>query len=235
MSSKKVITFSLWGDKLIYLKGAVINARDALSFYPDFECWFYIHSETVPKETIMELSQFQHVKIIYKTGDLATVKPMMWRFLAIDDPEVEIMMSRDTDTRILQREKVAVDEWLASEFPFHIMRDHPYHHTSILGGMYGVKKIPEIPSWTNLVDSYTQQGYRDYDQTFLQDVIYPIVKDNAMIHATFHHKENERCRHFTVPFDEEYRFVGEYIGDDESRNHHHVSDLKSAYYAYYKS
>ena len=29
----------------------------------------------------------------------------MWRFEAIDDLEVEIMMSRDTDTRIYLREK----------------------------------------------------------------------------------------------------------------------------------
>lgn len=229
MTQKKVISFSLWGDKPIYLMGAIINAKDAQIFYPDFECWFYIHSETVPKETIDALSLLPNVKIIYRMGDLTVVKPMMWRFLAIDEPEVAIMMSRDTDTRILQREKVAVDEWLASEFPFHIMRDHPYHDTPILGGMYGVKKIPEILSWTNLVDSYIQQGHRDYDQTFLREVIYPIVKDHAMVHATFYRIENERCRHFTVPYDEEYRFVGEYIGHDESRNDHHINDLKCRY------
>ena len=51
----------------------------------------------------------------------------MWRFETIDDPDVEINMSRDTDTRILLREKLAVDEWLASGKTFHIMRDHPHH------------------------------------------------------------------------------------------------------------
>jgi len=231
MVSKNVIAFSLWGDKSTYLKGAVINAKDAQLFYPDFECWFYIHSESVPVETVLELSSLPNVKIIYRTGDLTTVKPMMWRFIAIDDPEVTIMMSRDTDTRILQREKVAVDEWLNSEYPFHIMRDHPYHDTPILGGMFGVKKIPEIPSWKTLVDSYIQQGHRDYDQTFLREVIYPIVKDSAMIHATFYRIENERCRHFTVPYDDEYRFVGEYIDHDGSRNNHQINALKSAYHA----
>jgi hypothetical protein len=38
-----------------------------------------------------------------KSGDLSYIKPMMWRFESIDDPEVEIMMSRDTDTRIFTK------------------------------------------------------------------------------------------------------------------------------------
>ena len=39
-------------------------------------------------------------------------------------PLVEIMMPRDTDTRIFLREKLAVDEWLKSGKLIHIMRDH---------------------------------------------------------------------------------------------------------------
>ena len=66
--------------------------------------------------------------------------PMMWRFEPIDDPEVEIIMSRDTDTRFTQREKLAVNEWLSTNKTFHIMRDHPHHNFCILGGMFGTKK-----------------------------------------------------------------------------------------------
>ena len=47
---------------------------------------------------------------------------MMWRFEAIDNQDVEIMMSRDTDTRILPREVKAVEEWINSNKIFHIMR-----------------------------------------------------------------------------------------------------------------
>lgn len=42
---KKVITFSLWGDKPIYMIGSIENAKFAQTYYPDFECWFYIHKE----------------------------------------------------------------------------------------------------------------------------------------------------------------------------------------------
>ena len=228
MASKKVISFSLWGDKPMYNVGAIINANDALKMYPDFECWFYIHVETVPKETVDALSIIPNVKIIWKEGDLSVIKPMMWRFSAIDDPTVEIMMCRDTDTRLLPREKMAVDEWLNSKYLFHIMRDHPYHDTPILGGMFGTRKMPEIESWANLIEVFIQHGHRDYDQTFLRDIIYPIVKDNAIIHATFYRIESN-ARYFPMDYDSEYKFVGEYIDQDESRNDHHIQDLKNAY------
>ena len=228
MASLKVISFSLWGDKPTYNAGAIINAKDACEMYPEFECWFYVHSETVPKETVDVLSSMYNVKIIWKEGDLAIIKPMMWRFEAIDDPSVEIMMSRDTDTRFLQREKKAVDEWLHSDFAFHIMRDHPYHDTPILGGMFGTRKIPEISSWSNLINAFTQRGHRDYDQSFLRDVIYPIVKDSAIIHATFYRIESN-ARYFPIEYDTEYKFVGEYIDHNGARNNHHIQDLKNAY------
>ncbi len=37
-------------------------------------------------------------------------------------------MSRDTDTRILLREKLAVDDLLKSDKLLHIMIDHLYHY-----------------------------------------------------------------------------------------------------------
>jgi len=138
---KKVITFSLWGNNPTYTIGAIRNAEIAKEMYPDFECWYYIHKETVPQKIIDTLSKLDNTKIILKIGDLSKCKPMMWRFEAIDEPDVEIMMSRDTDTRILLREKLAVDKWLKSYKLFHIMRDHPYHDNIILGGMFGTKKL----------------------------------------------------------------------------------------------
>jgi hypothetical protein len=51
------------------------------------------------------------------------------------DEMVDTIMSRDSDSQIIPREEDAVREWLASDRIFHIMRDHPDHCTSILGGI----------------------------------------------------------------------------------------------------
>ena len=225
----KVITFSLWGDKPIYNIGAVKNAELAKIVYPDFECWFYIHSPSVPETTIIELQKFKNAKIIFKDGDLKTTKPMMWRFEAIDDPNVEIMMSRDTDTRFLLREKLAVNEWLESNKLFHIMRDHPYHSYPIQGGMFGMKKIPNIHNLCNLINNFKQNGDRIYDQDFLKDILYPIIKNDAFIHASFNIHSEETgvyVKPFPIPYDEDYHFVGEYVYEDESRVLEHSNMIK---------
>ena len=230
-NNKKVITFNLWGNNPNYTIGAIKNAEQAKNIYPDFECWFYIHQETVPQEIINELQKNDNVKIILKNGDLNTCKPMMWRFEAIDDPQVEIMLSRDTDSRFWFREKLAVEEWLQSGKLFHIMRDHPEHKPKISGGMFGTRKIPQIKNWKNLIDNFDQRnsyGYIQenygYDQNFLEKFIYPEIKDNSIIHASFF-KYEEHAKDFPVPFNQEYNFVGEYVYDDESKNKDNINQL----------
>lgn len=48
--------------------------------------------------------------------------PMSWRWLPLGDDMVDVFVSRDTDSCINEREKAAVDEWLASDTLFHVMR-----------------------------------------------------------------------------------------------------------------
>lgn len=225
----KVISFSLWGDKSIYQVGSIRNAKMAKEFYPDFQCWFYIHVDTVPKNTIDKLRECDNVKIIEKSGDLYSMKPMTWRFEAIDAPEVELMMSRDVDTQILLREKLAVDEWINSGKLLHIMRDHPWHRYYIQGGMFGVRKS-DI-SWIDKIESQCSKGNYNYDQIFLSDIIYSLYKDNCIIHASFNKLEgNEICRDFPMRLeDDDYKFVGEYVYDDGSRNEKNTIEIKRGY------
>jgi len=223
---KKVITFSLWGNNEIYTIGTIKNLELAKIFYPDFECWVYIHVETVPKNIIDEISNFDNSKIILKSGILPNCKPMMWRFEAIDEPEVEIMMSRDTDTRILLREKLAVDEWLNSNKLFHIMRDHPHHGSLIQGGMFGTKKNNDIQNWKNLILNLLNTLDKQYDQDFLSETIYPLIKNNSLKHCSFNLYEDD-CINFPINYCNEYKFVGEYVYHDDSRSQYHIDILKN--------
>jgi len=223
---KKVIAFGLWGNNPTYTIGAIRNAEDAKTIYPDFECWFYIHVQSVPIEIIKNLNSITNTRIIFKNGDLNDVNclPMMWRFEPIDDPDVEVLLSRDTDTRFLLREKLAVYEWLNSNKTFHIMRDHPHHGYVIMGGMFGTKKIAGMPSWINKINSYKKYHNRDYDQHFLRDFIYPLIKDDSIIHASFHKIETHAIN-FPINYEKDYKFVGEYVYADESRSRSHIDDL----------
>ena len=167
-----------------------------------------------------------NVKVIMKQGDLASSKSMTWRFEAIDDPDVEIMLSRDTDTRFLLRETLSVKEWMTSGLLFHIMRDHPHHAFNILGGMFGSRKIPGIPSWKALIDTIHQTSPRDYDQTFLKNHIYPAITHSVMIHSSFHAYCGEIIRPFPIPYDSDFHFVGEYVNADGTRSDYHTNELR---------
>lgn len=227
---KKVISFSLWGNEDKYTVGAIKNAQLAQHFYPDFECWFYIHQDTVPSVIINELQSMSNVKVILRSGDLKTLKPMLWRFESIDDSDVEINLSRDTDTRILMREKLAVDEWIQSGTLFHIMRDHPHHMNRcwpIMAGMFGTRKLPFIKSWIIKINNLILCDKYD-DQTFLKHEIYHKILDNCMIHSSFGKLNDEQnVKKFPIPYDNQYNFVGGYVYADDSVSLQHTNILKS--------
>ena len=152
---------------------------------------------------------------------------MTWRFESIDHPDVEINLSRDTDTRFLLREKLAVEEWIKSDKLFHIMRDHPHHEFPILGGMFGIKKNNLIPSWKKLINTTIHQnGPRDYDQTFLKNIIYPIILKDVFVHSSFYKYKGEYVKPFPIPYFDNYYLVGRYVYLDDSVSTEHTNILK---------
>lgn len=224
---KKVLTFSLWGNEPRYTIGSIKNAILAQKFYPTFECWFYIHKDTVPEDIIKQLDALPNAKIIFKTGNLLKLKPMCWRFEAIDEPDVEVMMPRDTDTRIFLREKLAVDEWLHSDKIMHIMRDHKKYHThKIFGGMIGVKKIQSI-KWKTIIDSINQSNEtRMYDIIILNKILEKIDNSSILVHSPYNIFPNENVKDFPIPYsDDNYNFVGCYVYEDDSRCEEHHNCL----------
>ena len=220
----KVISFCLWGDQKKYTIGAIKNVDLAKVFYPDFECWIYVHEPSVPKYIVDELFLKDNVKIIFKYSDINTSKPMMWRFEPIINKDVELFMSRDTDTRILLREQLAVNEWINSDKLIHIMRDHPYHDYCIQGGMWGMKQN-NLCDFEQLFEQVKQTSARLYDQLFVSNVLYPLYKNSSMIHAS-HHKFEQDSKEFPISFCNEKKFVGEYVYEDESRVPEHYNMIK---------
>ena len=135
---KKIIAFSLWGNDYRYLGGALQNVELAKYFYPEWVCRFYI-GESTNKEFINKLSDNNNVEII-NMPEMGDYTGMCWRFLSASDPDVDITIIRDADSRLHSRELLLVDEWISSNKLFHIIRDHKFHNAKIMGGMWGSKK-----------------------------------------------------------------------------------------------
>ena len=203
----KIISYSLWGDNTRYTLGAIRNAELAKEIYPDWNVYVYI-SDYVAEDIQNKLLDLDCTLIKFaEKGDWTST---LWRFYAASKNLT--MISRDTDSRLSYREKAAVDEWLASDKDFHIMRDHPYHRVPILAGMWGarngilshIKEIMQLYKTNN-----TETDHKQFDQDFLAKVIYPIVKDRAFVHDPFFEKKS-----FPFPRNEKH-FIGQaYRGDD---------------------
>jgi len=178
---KKVVSFSLWGNDLKYLVGAIKNAELCHQIYPGWVARFYIGA-SVPGD--IRRSLFSAGAEMIEKDVPGDWRGMFWRFEAASDPEVEIMISRDCDSRLSVREAAAVKEWVESDCQFHIMRDHPAHSIRILGGMWGVK-APLLREMTQLINGFVKGDYWQVDQQFLREVIYPKVKSVALVHDEF--------------------------------------------------
>ena len=112
----KIIAFSLWGDDPKYTIGAIRNVEIAKELFPDWICRIY-YGDDVPEDIINRLTSLGAAMVCMGRGEW---NGMFWRFYAADGDEV--MISRDTDSRLGQREKAAIDEWLSSDKDFLIFR-----------------------------------------------------------------------------------------------------------------
>ena len=203
-----VLCFGLWGDKEKYTFNAVLNAKLTPSIYPGWVARFYC-DDTVPTYVLDSLKDYG-AQIVLVARDPRPHLSLLWRFIASDDPSIGYFACRDCDSVINIREKAAVDEWLASGKPFHVMRDHVEHAELIMAGMWGGRAglLPDLSRAA--VDYYEQHNTRDrwIDQDFLRELVWPAIKNHTLVHDDFYTMGGEVRTfpsHATLP-------LGEHVG-----------------------
>lgn len=211
MRHKNIIAFSLWGNIPKYTIGAIKNAELSKTIYPGFVCRFYVN-DTVPSSIVQSLSELDSE--IYMESNYSDWRSMFWRFQAAYDDDVNIVLFRDTDSRLNLREKYAVEEWISNNKTFHIMRDHPYHGYHILGGMWGYRFNPKY-NIKKMLDNFIPNNHYGTDYVFFRDVLYPIIGDDKVTHDEFFEKK---------PFPTarvNREFVGEVYDEHDQRHPEH--------------
>jgi hypothetical protein len=206
----KYVSFSLWGDKPLYNVGAIRNAELMREIYPDWKMILY-YDNSVPSETISKLETLDC--ILVKVDDFEY--GCFWRFFAADIDDCELVIFRDTDSRINLRERDAVNAWIETEKSLHVMRDHPAHgipygnnKLGILAGMWGIKG-KQLPL-TQMIKKFVVDKENKYgiDQTFLK-MVYNAFELDKVVHDDFFEKKPFPTKRDNM------RFVGERIGIDE--------------------
>jgi len=180
---KKIISFSLFGSNSRYTRGALHNILLVKQFYPDWICRFYI-DEAVPQAFIeLAIGMGCELKLNRSVSTLA--EKLSWRFFVANDDDVGYFLIRDADSVFSQRESLAVNEWLASDRFFHVMRDWWTHTELILAGMWGGVSgvLPDMQAQLSQYQSQTRiLETPNADQIFLREMIWPHVRQSVLIH-----------------------------------------------------
>jgi hypothetical protein len=216
---KKVFSFSLFGSAEKYWRGLYANIDVIHQRFPDW--WIYIWiGDGVSEDIILTLSEKKNV-LLLPTNEEGLIN-MSYRFFSIDQPDVEVMCVRDADSRIYDRDQACIEDFVKSDKLFHIIRDHPNHHHTILGGMWGVKKEYMQVSLRSIFDLWKKshsatEFWNDMD--FLRSFFYPSCLPYAMIHdelQTFEPREWHTP--FRIPLDnQKQHFIGQVYEFDETR------------------
>lgn len=224
---KNIIVFSLWGDHPMYWKGALRNIELAKINYPDFICRFYIDKNC--NNELIESIKGDNVEVILMEPETYNYSNMsvrfnhsglFWRFLPLKEKDVNVILFRDCDSRISEREVSAVNEWLSSDKDFHIMRDHPYHPWPILTGMWGCRnnKLLNIDDLLLKWKTHKSKGiFQAEDQDFLGQFIYPITINNSVEHSEFGIRFVSEVKPFPTTRND-YEFVGDVFDENDVRH-----------------
>ena len=194
---KKIIAYSLFrrSDTInfhSFFDGIRWNIREAQLYYPEWIVRVYTlglsHEE---EEALLNVANNVELVRCNLSSAIAISKSrmMITRFLAYDDPRVTHVLSRDADSRFSPRELFAVNEWLATGVGFHVMRDHRFHSTEVLGGMFGIRR-GALGNHTMMYlvhkavtdHQYKIPGETGEDQHFLSLYVWPIVKYDTLSH-----------------------------------------------------
>lgn len=219
-SLRNVIAFSLFGNKPRYCETAMINIQQAKQLMPQWTCRFYV-DETVSLAVRTRLQHLGAQVRLMDERDRVELNGLMWRFLVMEDPEVDRFLLRDADSIISTREVAAVEEWLHSGLYFHLMRDY-YTHTELLlaglvGGAGGVFK-----NIRQLMVRFIKDGHylskRVVDQHFLRYCVWPTVRQSLLSHDSIFgfmnarpfpsHQPHNLGEHFHVGSNLSYANVG---------------------------
>lgn len=206
----KVISFCIYGSNEKYCRGLLENIQIITDKMSEFNIFIYV-GDNVQEQWIKMYREYDKVKLIY-TNRIGHDN-MINRFFAIDDDSVDLMIVRDADSRIHDRDLWCIYNFVHSDFGAHTIRDHPYHLTEIMGGLWGLKKgilnkpIKELYQFYNSTN--TTINKIQHDQYFLRDMIYHLIKDNLIVYISsqkltlqtgekhlfipFHIKNNDFC------------------------------------------
>ena len=174
-----IFCFCIYGTKPKYTQGIVENLRCIQKEFPTFQTIIH-YAADVPESYLDQYRSFPNTTL----EPITTSVPMMSRILSWKANTTYFL--RDADSRVTPRDAACINAFLASKKTAHVIRDHFYHKMRIMGGTFGIRVSSDWniesmwETWKQTQSSLPQYGT---DEKFLQEVIYPLVKHDLLLHT----------------------------------------------------
>jgi len=226
MSTNNKVCFSycLYGKfNPKYYYGLINNVKFIQSRFPKalIHLWF---GSDVDESYLNEISMNN---VTIKKLDISGHELMTQRFLSIDEPNIDIVFSRDADSMISEREIIIINEFIKSPFLLHTIRDHCGQFVPIMGGLFGIKKkllkiynlkIEDIIKKIKNLNYINFNSYNS-DQELLK-YLYINYRNFFMVHSTKNIFGDKNFIKINPP--EDNNFCGQVIDYDASGNSYMV-------------
>jgi hypothetical protein len=180
------VSFCLYGpENPLYYTGLLQNIYLVGRYFPNWVVYAFLGSD-VTEGMRMTLASIPYVRV-RDTGICGPLN-MIHRFYAIDEEDVEVMFSRDADSRLHWKDRWAIRQFLDQpRYIGHMIRDNPSHNVAMMGGLWGIRKSAGINVHAEYVEfcSHPRDHGAGYDQSFLAERIYPKIFDRMLAHHSY--------------------------------------------------
>lgn len=190
-----VFSFCLYGTDPNYYTGLLENFATIQAWFPDFQMIVY-KGICDPTWTLPE-----GIRVV-ETGKEGPINAL-YRYLPLATESVGFV--RDADSRITDRDRWCINAFLASPYSYHIIRDHHWHKSKIMAGLFGWKKplAVELP-----LDAQAVYGF---DESVLETHVYPRVVSDALVHTNLYALVGEHAERIDHPMADPTDFLGNVI------------------------
>lgn len=179
-----VFSFCLYNPyNEFYYEGLLENVRIIHEHFPGWGIFVYIGND-VP-DWFVDVLVGKGITI-RKTDETGSIN-MLYRFLAIEEPGVDLMIVRDADSRVHWKDRWAIREFVNSSYGAHAIRDNPVHVIPMMGGLWGLRRsaaVPVLCCFQHYKDNQVIVSDVGKDQTFLNLYVWPRVRQNLLVHTS---------------------------------------------------
>lgn len=224
----KVFSFSIYGTNLNYYIGLTQNIKIINFYYPDYHIFVNYGINHLDNVLNNIKNNFYNVKLIPTNIDgfintLYRYKPI------IDYDDIDIIIVRDADSEINERDRWCIDDFLlnrdVNNIFYNTIRDHYWHKNYLLAGMtmfcknnlnYSLLKEEFTIIFSDIINNYNLQNnnlsIHNYgcDEIILKEKIYPIIKNNFIVYTNICAYTDEIRKKINFP-NNNLNFVGNVI------------------------